>query len=67
MKGKYHGIVSGECMGIVFANCNTDKRQAEKEVREKAKELAHNTYDENYPGNGRHDYGNMVIGGVRIC
>jgi hypothetical protein len=67
MKGKYHSTVFHECRGIVYGNCYFDKRNAEKEVRQKAKDLARNTYDESYPGNGRHDYGNMVIGGVRIC
>ncbi|GHT63683.1 hypothetical protein FACS1894110_01930 [Spirochaetia bacterium] len=97
MKEKYHGIISGGCMGIVYENWYDDKRKAEKEVRLKAKELIRNSCDEymsayymvslsgeivasgdipmrglrhiwkNYPGNGWHDYGYMVIGGVRIC
>ncbi|GHT83195.1 hypothetical protein FACS1894137_03690 [Spirochaetia bacterium] len=67
MKEKYHGIVSGNYMGIVYGNCYEDKRKAEKEVRRKAKELARNSFDENYPGYEKHDYRSMVIGGVRIC
>jgi hypothetical protein len=67
MKEKYHGIVSGEYRGIMYENWYDEKRNVERELRRKAKEIAHNIYDENYPGNSRHDYGNMVIGGVRIC
>jgi hypothetical protein len=46
MKEKYHGIVSGGCMGIVYEAWYSNKRKAEREVRRKAKELVRNSYDE---------------------
>jgi hypothetical protein len=46
MKDKYHGVVFGEYLGIVYENWYEGKREAEKGMRRKAKELARDSPDE---------------------
>jgi hypothetical protein len=46
MEEKYHGIVFGGCLGIMYENWYDNKQKAESEVRRKAKELVRNSNDE---------------------